>query len=302
MFLMGPTGAGKTRVALALAARLPVEIVSVDATLVYRGLDIGSAKPNPSLRRRIPHHLIDICAPTEHYSAARFRGDALAVIDAIRGRGHIPLLVGGTGLYFRALERGLSDLPGADHEVRAGLEAELAAHGNAYLHAQLAAVDPQAAERIHPNDPQRLLRALEVYRLSGVPMSQLWRSVAPAAPGLVARKLVLAPARRADLQAGLRRRFLDMLERGFINEVQALRRRGDLAPTMPAMRAVGYRQIWRYLDGEMDYETMCERGVIASRQLAKRQLTWLRREPDCTWLDSHDARVVERALGIITGS
>ena len=296
IFLMGPTGAGKTRVALALAERMPVEIISVDSTLVYRGLDIGSAKPNPALRQRIPHHLIDIRDPAEQYSAAQFRHDARACIEAIQARGRQPLLVGGTGLYFRALEQGLADLPDANLVLREQLNAELAQHGSQLLHKRLARVDPEAAARIHPNDPQRVTRALEIFQLTGQPMSILWRAQTPAP--LITRpiKLVLAPADRTKLHAVIADRFHDMLNRGFINEVRALRARGDLTPAKPALRAVGYREIWRYLDGELSYVEMCERGIIATRQLAKRQLTWLRREPGCHWYDSGEPGLLAAIL------
>ncbi|MCP5199038.1 MAG: tRNA (adenosine(37)-N6)-dimethylallyltransferase MiaA [Gammaproteobacteria bacterium] len=284
VFLMGPTGAGKTRLALALAARCPVEVISVDSALVYRGLDIGTAKPSPAERARVAHHLVDIRDPGETYSAAEFRADARAAIAAVAARGAVPLLVGGTGLYFRALDEGLAELPAADAALRAELAQELARDGAAALHARLAAVDPAAAARIHPNDPQRLTRALEVQRLTGRPLSELWaeRQLAPLTPRPL--KFVVAPTERRDLHAAIAARFDDMLERGFVNEVAMLRRRASLAADMPAMRTVGYRAIWRYLDGEYDFAAMRERGVIDTRQLAKRQLTWLRRERDCTWL------------------
>ncbi|MGE0483776.1 MAG: tRNA (adenosine(37)-N6)-dimethylallyltransferase MiaA [Gammaproteobacteria bacterium] len=285
LFLMGPTGAGKTRLALALAARLPIEIVSVDSALVYRGLDIGTAKPTPAEQQRVPHHLLDIRDPAEPYSAAEFRSDARAAIAAIAARGRVPLLVGGTGLYFRALEEGLAELPAADSTLRAELAHELAQVGGAALHARLAAVDPAAAARIHPNDPQRLLRALEVHRLTGRPLSALWaqRPLERLTPRPL--KFIVAPAERPELHARIARRFDDMLERGFVNEVAMLRRRAALSADMPAMRAVGYRATWRYLDGEYSLADLRERGVVDTRQLAKRQLTWLRRERDCTWLD-----------------
>lgn len=299
LFVMGPTGAGKSALALALAERLPVELVSVDSAQVYRGFDIGTAKPNPAIRRRLAHHLIDICAPTASYSAAQFRADAHAVIADIRARGRVPMLVGGTGLYFRALEQGLSDLPAADPALRAHLQDELSRFGGAALHARLAEVDPRAAARIHPNDPQRLLRALEVHAVSGMSQSEMWERarLAPHAGHII--KLVIAPADRALLHERLALRFNLMLERGLVNEVRALRDGAALDANAPAMRTVGYREVWRYLVGEYARADMIERGVIATRQLAKRQLTWLRSERDCTWMDSSDSRLLERALRVL---
>ena len=294
VFLMGPTGSGKTRIALDLAAMFPIEIVSVDSALVYRGLDIGTAKPNPDMRRRVPHHLIDICDPAERYSAGRFRVDALAAIDAIVARGRLPLLVGGTGLYFRSLEAGIADLPAADPSVRRRLHAELDAFGSAHLHARLASVDLAAARRIHRNDPQRLVRALEVHALTGQSISELWQGRASAPLSRPIVKIIVAPAERAVLHRRLAARFEAMLERGLVNEVRVLRRRGDLSLVNPALRTVGYRDVWRHLDGEVSREVMLDRSVVATRQLAKRQLTWLRREAHSTWLDSEDVEVGER--------
>lgn len=299
LFVMGPTGAGKSALALALAERLPLEIVSVDSAQVYRGFDIGTAKPNPANCRRVPHHLLDICAPSETYSAARFRSDAQTVIADIRARGRVPLLVGGTGLYFRAFEQGLAVLPAAHPQVRAELQQDLASLGAHALHRRLATIDPRAAARIHPHDPQRLVRALEVHAVSGVSQSELWEraGLAPHAGQIV--KLVIAPADRALLQRRLALRFELMIERGFINEVRALRDKLGLDADAPAMRTVGYREVWRYLAGEYVRSHMIERGIIASRQLAKRQLTWLRREATTTWLDCADPALMDRALGII---
>lgn len=299
LFVMGPTGAGKSALALALAERVPLEIVSVDSAQVYRGFDIGTAKPNPANCRRVPHHLLDICAPTEAYSAARFRSDAQTAIADIRGRGRVPLLVGGTGLYFRALEQGLAVLPAAHPQVRAELQQALASLGAHALHSRLAAIDPRAAARIHPHDPQRLLRALEVHAVSGVSQSELWEraGLAPHAGQIV--KLVIAPADRALLQRRLALRFDLMIERGFINEVRALRDKFGLDADAPAMRTVGYREAWRYLAGEYGRSHMIERGIIATRQLAKRQLTWLRREATSSWLDCADPALMDKALCII---
>ena len=283
--LMGPTGSGKTDAALALAKYFPCEIVSVDSAQVYRGLDIGTAKPDPGQRRAVPHHLIDLCDPTDAYSAARFAEDALRVVAAIRGRGRIPLLVGGTGLYFRALEEGLSPMPSADADLRARLQAELGECGSAVLHARLQEVDPVAAARIHPNDPQRILRALEVYLTVGVPISALQRAK-PIPPLTGCIHWILAPASRPALHARLAHRFAVMLERGLINEVAGLRARGDLDLNRPAMRAVGYRAVWRFLEGELSRPSMVDEAVAATRQLAKRQFTWFRRVEDAVWWDS----------------
>jgi tRNA dimethylallyltransferase len=274
---------GKSRIALELAARLPAEIVSVDSALIYRGLDIGTAKPNPLERRAVRHHLVDICDPAERYSAAQFRADAHAAVAAVRARGRVPLLVGGTGLYFRALEQGLADLPDADPELRARLAAELERHGSEALHARLAGCDPGAARRIHPHDPQRIVRALEVHALTGRAMSELWEERSLCGLALAPLKLVIAPAVRSELHVRIARRFDAMLSRGLVNEVRALLERPDLTPAAPALRTVGYREVWRYLHGELDYAAMRERGIIATRQLAKRQLTWLRREQGACW-------------------
>ncbi len=301
VFLMGPTGAGKTRAALALAERFPFEIVSVDSALVYRGLDIGSAKPSPPERARVPHHLIDVCDPGERYSAARFRSDAIACMRAIAERGRAPLLVGGTGLYFRALEAGLAELPESVPAIRAELEQELARHGAPHLHARLSAVDAEAAARIAPNDPQRLVRALEVQRVTGRPMSQLWREREARPLAVAPLKLVLAPGDRGVLHRAIAQRFDDMLARGLVNEVRVLRRRGDLAPSLPALKSVGYREVWRYLDGELSHAQMRERGIVATRQLARRQLTWFRREAHTQWFESDVAGATDALAYAIAG-
>ena len=299
VYLMGPTGAGKSALALALAARLPVEIVSVDSAQVYRGLDIGTAKPNPAVRRRVPHHLLDIRAPHEVYSAARFRLDAQAAIEVIRARARVPLLVGGTGLYFRALELGLAELPAADAGIRAVLHEELASLGSAALHARLLSIDPRAAARIHPHDPQRLVRALEVHAVSGVPQSELWERARLAPHAGQIAKLVVAPVDRAELHRRLATRFHLMLERGFVNEVRGLRDAGGLSAAAPAMRTVGYREVWSYLQGDISREHMIERGIAATRQLAKRQLTWLRRESDCQWMECGNKALIDQAIAAI---
>ena len=286
IFLMGPTASGKTAAACRLVDRFNCEIVSVDSALVYRGLDIGTAKPPPPLLARYPHHLINLCDASESYCAAQFREDALALIAAIHGRGRIPLLVGGTGLYFRVLEDGMAKLPPGDAAVRGRLEGELKTDGLAALHARLAAIDADSAARIHPHDPQRTLRALEVYEISGMPMSILLREARPPRLPFGVMKLVLAPADRAWLHQRIARRFRAMLGAGFINEVGALRDRADLGLDRPALRSVGYRAIWRYLEGEYGFETMVGHGIIATRQLAKRQFTWFRAVADAEWFDS----------------
>ncbi|HXQ31823.1 MAG TPA: tRNA (adenosine(37)-N6)-dimethylallyltransferase MiaA [Steroidobacteraceae bacterium] len=293
ILMMGPTGAGKTDTALALAERLPVEIVSVDSAMVYRGLDIGTAKPSAAVRARVLHHLIDIRDPAERYSAGEFMRDARLAITAIRARGRLPLLVGGTMLYFRALQSGLAELPGADVRVRAQLDARGAAEGWPALHAELATVDPEAARRIGPSDAQRIQRALEVHALTGQPLSTLQREDLRGGSGEEYLKLVIAPPARADLNAELERRFDAMLTAGLLDEVAALRARGDLTPGLPAIRAVGYRQLWAHLAGECDLATARLAAIRATRQLAKRQYTWLRAEPGAAWFRAGSGRLVD---------
>lgn len=283
IFLMGPTASGKTALALELAERFACDLISVDSALVYRGLDIGSAKPDAATQARFPHRLIDIRDPAEPYSAADFRADALREMAASVARGRVPLLVGGTGLYFRALQYGLSTLPQADPELRAGLAAEAATLGWAALHARLAALDPAAAQRIRPADTQRIQRALEVIALSGRPLSEQQGGV-PARFGYCVLKLALVPE-RAELHRRIALRLDAMLESGFPDEVRRLRARGDLVPDLPALRAVGYRQAWQHLDGAYDADEFRARAIFATRQLAKRQITWLRSELDARWLD-----------------
>ena len=278
VFLMGPTAAGKTQVAVYLAERLPCDIVSVDSAMVYRGLDIGSGKPDAQTLARAPHRLIDIRDPHEPYSAAEFRADALAHIDAILARARIPLLVGGTGLYFRALRCGLSPLPPADPQLRARLAAEAAHAGWAPLHARLAALDPPAAARIRASDPQRIQRALEVIELTGSPLSALHRRDAGQRCPFPILTVSLEPRSRGWLHRRIEERFLRMLHDGLEDEVRALRIGASLPPHLPAARAVGYRQMHQYLCGEADRATMTARALAATRQLARRQLTWLRRE------------------------
>mgnify|MGYP002713198679 CR=1 FL=1 len=279
VFLLGPTATGKTELALQLCRRLPCEIISVDSAMVYRQMDIGTAKPEPEVLAVAPHRLIDIRDPRETYSAADFCSDALEQIREIQGRNRIPLLVGGTMLYFKALREGLSPLPAADSELRERLNCEGEQYGWSELHARLAKVDQAAARRIHPNDPQRIQRALEVYELTGIPLSEHQTT------GLSGRlnqnyfQIALSTEDRASLHDRIERRFDQMLEKGFVEEVDGLRQRGDLSLALPALRAVGYRQVWEYLDGEMDRAAMRYRGIVATRQLAKRQFTWLRGTP-----------------------
>ncbi|BAO45009.1 tRNA (adenosine(37)-N6)-dimethylallyltransferase MiaA [Thiolapillus brandeum] len=299
IFVMGPTAAGKTDLAVDLAAELPVDLISVDSALVYRGMDIGTAKPEPGILRRAPHALVDICEPEDAYSAARFREDALQEMKKITEKGRIPLLVGGTMLYFRALEQGLSKLPPSDPQVRERLQQRMNVEGMASLHALLEQQDPVAAGRIHANDPQRILRALEVIELTGQPMSLLQAQNQGSRLPYRVIKLVRAPREREVLHERIQRRFQTMLELGFEEEVRGLMARPGFSPERPSMRAVGYRQMIDYLLGRLNYEEMCERGVIATRQLAKRQFTWLRREQDANWLDEESGDLLSRALKVI---
>ncbi len=280
IFLMGATGTGKTDLAVELCQHFPLEIISVDSTLVYRGMDIGTAKPDATTLAQAPHRLIDFLDPAQPYSAADFREDALREMADITAAGKIPLLVGGTMLYFRALEYGLSQLPEADPDIRARLEAEAAEHGWQALHDRLAQLDPIAAARIHPNDPQRLQRALEVCELSGKSLTELQQAAWHDACPYALLKIALIPQDRAWLHQRLALRFEQMLAQGLIAEVQQLFQRGDLDTHLPAVRAVGYRQVWDYLNGKMDYTQMRDRAIVATRQLAKRQMTWLRSEKD----------------------
>ena len=274
--LLGPTATGKTGLAVQLAEQLDGEVVSVDSALVYRGMDIGTAKPTAEERRGIPHHLIDILEPTETWSAAAFRAAALDCIEAIHARGRLPILAGGTMLYFKALFEGLAELPEADPALRARLEAERAERGLAALHDELATVDPEAAARIRPTDPQRILRALEVWRLTGVPLSEHHRCQQAQGFPHPLLALGLMPQDRALLHRRIAKRFDAMLEAGFVDEVRRLRARGDLHPGLPALRSVGYRQAWAFLEGEYDADTFRHKAIVATRQLAKRQITWMR--------------------------
>ena len=286
--LMGPTASGKTDLAIHLRKHLPVDIISVDSAMVYRGLNIGAAKPSTEELELAPHRLIDIVDPAESYSAANFREDALGEIAGIIAAGRVPLLVGGTMLYFRALLQGLSELPAADDAIRKKLEHEASILGWEKMHQRLAGVDPESAKRIHPNDPQRIQRALEVYEVSGRAMSELQLEQKAEPLPYPVLKLALIPSDRAELHQRIEKRFLHMLESGLIDEVKTLYERGDLHPDLPAIRAVGYRQVWDYLADRIDYTEMQERGVIATRQLAKRQFTWLRSEKDLVSFDSSE--------------
>ena len=299
IFLMGPTASGKTDLAVELTRRFPCTIISVDSAMIYRDMDIGTAKPGPEILRVAPHRLIDILDPAESYSAAQFCADAAREIREIMAVGRIPLLVGGTMLYFRALQRGLADLPPADAAVRERLDLQGRERGWAYLHQRLCAVDPVAGARIHPNDPQRIQRALEVYELSGVSMTDfLARSTAAPWQGRII-KMVVAPGDRTVLRQRIASRFHAMLEQGLIAEVQALRKRGNLDRDRPAMRSVGYRQVWDYLSSELDYEEMISKAVIATGQLAKRQMTWLRRETEAQWFDALEQKLFSKAITYI---
>ena len=282
---MGPTASGKTALAIELVKNYDCEIISVDSALIYQQMDVGSAKPDAAELAVAPHHLIDIIDPAESYSAADFRKDALLKIEDIISRGKTPLLVGGTMMYFKALIEGLSPLPGADEEIRAQIAAEAQADGWQALHDQLNEIDPVAAARIHPNDPQRLARALEVFRISGQSLTELTKVKSDVFP-YEAIQFAIAPNDRKVLHKAIETRFKAMLGLGFVEEVKKLKSRDDLHLELPSMRCVGYRQCWQYLDGEYDYETMVEKAIVATRQLAKRQLTWLRGWPDLIWLES----------------
>ncbi|MGZ4960055.1 MAG: tRNA (adenosine(37)-N6)-dimethylallyltransferase MiaA [Methylomonas sp.] len=296
ILLMGPTASGKSALAVALAQTLNAEIISVDSALVYRGMDIGTAKPTLAERCGIAHHLIDILDPSETFSTGQFRNRALALMADITGRGKLPLLVGGTMLYFSALTQGLAQLPEADAEIRLRLDRELLELGKEALHARLSQVDPDAASRIHVNDPQRIQRALEVYEISGRPLSSFFQAENQADQTHRYIKLIVAPEQRSILHDKIAERFKAMLNNGFLDEVQALRQRGDLDESMPSIRCVGYRQAWLHLNGEYDFDTMRDKAIVATRQLAKRQFTWLRKEQDACHLISSAADLLEQAL------
>lgn len=296
ILLMGPTASGKTALGVALAQALNAEIISVDSALVYRGMDIGTAKPTLAERRGVSHHLIDILDPSEAFSTGQFRNRALELMAEITARGKLPLLVGGTMLYFSALTQGLAQLPEADPDIRQRLDYELQQMGKEVLHARLAQVDPLAAARIHVNDPQRIQRALEVYEISGRPLSSFFHADQQTEQPYRFIKMIIAPEQRKTLHDKIAQRFDLMLAQGFLDEVQGLWQRGDLDESMPSIRCVGYRQAWSYLNGEYDLETMRDRAIIATRQLAKRQFTWLRKEQDAGHLISGSDDLLEQAL------
>ena len=329
--LMGPTAAGKTDLAVALTEKLPCDIISVDSALIYRGMDIGTAKPDADVLQKAPHRLIDILDPAESYSVAHFYQDALAEMKAISEAGRIPLLVGGTMMYYRILKDGIAALPSADEGVREKIKQDAQEHGWAYVHEQLRLVDPESAARIRPGDPQRLQRALEVYRVTGRTMTQIWSEqqkqtgkagqadytedaagtktdsasdkntgaggLPPAPFDFV--NLAIGPAERAELHKRIAQRFQIMLDLGFVEEVEQFHRSERMRADMPSMRCVGYRQVWDYLDGKLSQDEMQERGVIATRQLAKRQLTWLRTWPNLHQLETNDTKVLAKALEIV---
>lgn len=296
--LMGPTAAGKTALAMALCDTLPCDIVSVDSALIYRDMDIGTAKPSAIELQQYPHRLIDIRDPAESYSVAEFCRDALTEISNIRDQGRIPLLVGGTMMYFKGLIEGISPLPEADADIRQQIEQEAQTFGWHYMHQQLLACDPQSGQRIHQNDPQRITRALEVFRLTGNTLSQLTATKGNKLGGDVLQ-LAIAPIERKTLHNRIELRFKQMLAQGFKDEVKSLMLRDDLHENLPAIRCVGYRQMWQHLKGEYDEQEMIFRGVCATRQLAKRQLTWLRKWPDLTWLTMEDDNNLAQVLTMV---
>jgi tRNA dimethylallyltransferase len=295
---MGPTAAGKTDLALRLAQEGHYELVSVDSAMVYVGLDIGTAKPSKEVRAQIPHHLIDIVSPAEPYSAAKFVQDAWQAIAIIQQNGKIPVLVGGTMLYFKALQQGLSPLPPANHEIRTMLAEQASIYGWQAMHTRLASVDPEAARLINPNDQQRIQRALEVYELTAQPLSVLWQK-AQYNPACQYVNIALIPKDRASLHVRIKARFEAMLTQGFLDEVAGLFHNSELQPHLPALRAVGYRQAWQYLAGEITYPEMVDKGIAATRQLAKRQLTWLRNWPALTYCDPSEHDCYARLQNIV---
>ncbi|MEO7207324.1 MAG: tRNA (adenosine(37)-N6)-dimethylallyltransferase MiaA [Steroidobacteraceae bacterium] len=298
---MGPTGSGKSDLAVRLAEQLPLEIISVDSALVYRGMDIGTAKPSASTRARIAHHLIDIREPTAGYSVGEFILDAQQAMLKIWSRGHQPLLVGGTMMYFHALTSGIADLPEANFRVRAEIDAQAAKEGWAAVHRTLAAVDPDAAARIHNNDPQRIQRALEVHRITGETITKLQQARMSVFADVNVMEFAIAPLERAELHTKIELRFKAMLDAGFVDEVRSLYERGDLSPEHPSMRAVGYRQLWRYLTGQCALIEAENQAIAATRQLAKRQLTWLRRRTNARWLDSARPEVARAIIDALSG-
>jgi tRNA dimethylallyltransferase len=293
--LMGPTASGKTDLAVELAQRLPCEIISVDSAMIYRGMDIGTAKPSPEILRLAPHRLLDICDPADVYSAGNFKTDALREMNDILSHQKIPLLVGGTMLYFHLLQHGLNDLPVRDQQVRQQILDEAATTSWPELHKKLIAIDPKAGKRIHPHDSQRIQRALEVYKLTGKSISDHHQQLSLSYPFDI-HNIILSTSNRSCLHQRIEQRFLTMLQSGFIEEVKRLHTRADLSLENPALRSVGYRQVWEYLEGQISYSEMQDKGIIATRQLAKRQLTWLRRWEDAAWFDSEEDNIVEKVM------
>ena len=296
ILLMGPTASGKTKLSVAMAQVLNAEIISVDSALVFKGMDIGTAKPTEAERGGIVHHLIDILDPSEAFSTGQFRNRALELMADITARGKLPILAGGTMLYFSALTQGLAQLPEADPEIRQRLEQQLQEIGKQAMHQRLAAVDPVAAARIHMNDPQRVQRALEVYEISGKPLTSFFHADEGEDLPYAYTKIIIEPRQRQSLHNKIAERFQLMLAQGLIDEVEALRQRGDLDESMPSIRCVGYRQVWSYLNGEYDFAAMQEKGIAATRQLAKRQLTWLRKEQPDLHLFSEDDDLLQQVL------
>ena len=302
IFLMGPTASGKTSLAVELVKHLPLEIVSVDSAMVYRGMDIGTAKPTREVLEIAPHRLIDICDPTESYSAGRFRREAMTAIEEIRENNRIPILVGGTGLYFRSLEQGFSDLPSTDPALRTHLTQMMRERGSPALHAELSRVDPVSAERLHPNDSQRIQRALEVYEITKTPLSVFIAEGRLGALPHKVIKLALAPSDRRIIRERTRQRFIRMLDNGLVDEVRGFFEQENMHEGLTSMRMVGYRQVWSYLADCLSYSEMQERAVIATRQLAKRQFTWLRAEDNTTWFDSSRPDIAQVVIEFLRNS
>ncbi len=302
IFVMGPTASGKTDLACELTKHLPCELISVDSALVYRDMDIGTAKPTKDELVQFPHKLIDIRDPSEPYSAMDFRQDALREMAEITERGKIPLLVGGTMLYFKFLLEGAANLPEANDAIRQQIEALAGQHGWAYVHSKLAEVDPVSAERLNPNDPQRIQRAYEVFLVSGKTLTEHWQAQEAQRIPYNVVQLAICPEQRKTLHERIALRFEQMIKQGFVDEVRALHARGDLQENLPAIRAVGYRQVWDFLDGKLSHEEMVEKGIIATRQLAKRQITWLRGWNHLHWLESEDPHRVDKALKILASA
>lgn len=297
--VMGPTASGKTQLAIDLVQKFPCEIISVDSAMVYRGMDIGTAKPDAETLKIAPHRLIDICDPADAYSAGRFRVDALREIDDIHAAGKIPLLVGGTMMYFRVLLQGIAELPRANDEIRDALTARAQREGWEKLHAELANIDPVAAAKIHANDAQRIQRALEVYQVTGKRISEIQRDDTDPLAGFDILQIGLMPSIRANLHARIAQRFQIMLDTGFMDEAKKLYERGDLSPELPSIRSVGYRQAWEYLVGNIDENTMRESAIAATRQLAKRQMTWLRTWPECHLIDCETQNILLSTRDVI---